>query len=105
MWEFAKNYKYKVEVSTDNTTWTMASDKTASTNAAQTQTDSFSVAGGSELWLTGCSDLNSGSSVTGAGKMTGACFEQADFVSGDKHKARFVQAAASGATEHLQNLV
>jgi hypothetical protein len=43
MWEFAKNYKYKVEVSTDNTTWTMASDKTASTNAAQTQTDSFSV--------------------------------------------------------------
>jgi hypothetical protein len=42
MWEFARNYKYKVEVSTDNTTWTMASDKTASTNAAQTQTDSFS---------------------------------------------------------------
>ena len=43
MWEFARNYKYKVEVSTDNTNWTMAADKTASTNAAQTQTDSFSV--------------------------------------------------------------
>ncbi len=34
-----------------------------------TQTGSFSVAGGSELWLIG-SDLNSGSSVTGAGKVT-----------------------------------
>ncbi len=35
-----------------------------------TQTGSFSVAGGSELWLTGGSNLNSGSSVTGAGKVT-----------------------------------
>ena len=34
-----------------------------------TQTGSFSVAGGSDMWLIG-SNLNSGSSVTGAGKVT-----------------------------------
>lgn len=41
MWEFARNYKYKVEVSTDNVNWTLKVDKTASTNITQTQTDSF----------------------------------------------------------------
>jgi beta-galactosidase len=41
-WEFARNYKYKVEVSTDNTNWTMAVDKTATTNSSQVQTDNFS---------------------------------------------------------------
>jgi beta-glucanase (GH16 family) len=41
MWEFARNYKYKVEVSTDNTTWTLKVDKTANTSTAQTQTDNF----------------------------------------------------------------
>ena len=45
MWEFAKNYKYKVEVSTDDTNWTLAADKTANTNAAQTQSDLFGVTG------------------------------------------------------------
>jgi rhamnogalacturonan endolyase len=42
MWEFARNYKYKVESSTDNSTWTLRADKTANTSTAQTQTDSFS---------------------------------------------------------------
>jgi hypothetical protein len=41
MWETARNYKYKVEVSTDNATWTLVVDKTASTSTAQTQTDNF----------------------------------------------------------------
>jgi lysophospholipase L1-like esterase len=41
MWEFAKVYKYKVEVSTDNTNWTLKVDKTANTSTAQTQTDTF----------------------------------------------------------------
>jgi hypothetical protein len=41
MWEFARNYRYKVEVSTDNVNWTLKVDKTASTSTAQTQTDAF----------------------------------------------------------------
>ena len=41
MWEFARNYKYKVEVSTDNTNWTLKVDKTGTTGAAQTQNDPF----------------------------------------------------------------
>jgi hypothetical protein len=40
-WEFARNYKYKVEVSTDNTNWTLVVDKTATTNSTQVQTDTF----------------------------------------------------------------
>lgn len=41
MWEFARNYKYKVEVSNDNTNWTLVADKTTSTSTAQTQADAF----------------------------------------------------------------
>jgi len=41
MWEFARNYKYKVEVSTDNISWTLAVDKTKNTSSAQTQKDNF----------------------------------------------------------------
>jgi hypothetical protein len=41
MWEFARNYKYKVEVSADNSTWTLAVDKTTYSGTAQTQTDNF----------------------------------------------------------------
>jgi hypothetical protein len=42
MWEKSGVvYKYKVEVSTDNTNWTMAIDKTNNTSTAQTQTDNF----------------------------------------------------------------
>ena len=40
-WEFARNYKYKVEVSTDNTNWTLVVDKTNTTSASQVQTDNF----------------------------------------------------------------
>lgn len=44
-WEkSATNYQYKVEVSTDNTNWTLAADKTANTSTDQTQSDSFSAA-------------------------------------------------------------
>jgi beta-galactosidase len=43
MWEFGgRVYKYRVEVSTDNTTWTTMVDKTNNTSTAQTQTDNFS---------------------------------------------------------------
>jgi PKD repeat protein len=41
MWEFARNYKYKVEVSTDNISWTLVVDKTKNTSSAQTQKDNF----------------------------------------------------------------
>ncbi|MCL6591732.1 MAG: discoidin domain-containing protein [Firmicutes bacterium] len=41
MWEFARNYKYKVEVSTNDSTWTLVVDKTAYSGTAQTQTDNF----------------------------------------------------------------
>ncbi len=42
MWEKSGLvYKYKVEVSTDNTNWTTVKDKTANTSTAQTQTDNF----------------------------------------------------------------
>lgn len=42
MWEFSgRVYKYKVEVSTDNTNWTLVVDKTNNTSTAQTQTDNF----------------------------------------------------------------
>ena len=42
MWEFSgRVYKYRVDVSTDNATWTTVVDKTANTSTAQTQTDNF----------------------------------------------------------------
>jgi unsaturated rhamnogalacturonyl hydrolase len=42
MWEKSGVvYKYKVEVSTDNTSWTLKVDKTNNTSTAQTQTDPF----------------------------------------------------------------
>lgn len=40
-----------------------------------------------------------------AGKMAGPGIEQAQLIGGDEHEARFIQAAASGAAEHLQNFV
>lgn len=42
IWEFARNYKYKVETSTDNASWSLKVDKTSYTGTAQTQTDNFS---------------------------------------------------------------
>jgi alpha-L-fucosidase len=42
MWELnGKVYKYKVEVSTDNTNWTTKIDKTNNTSTQQTQSDNF----------------------------------------------------------------
>jgi len=43
MWEFSgRVYKYKIEVSTDNTNWTLVVDRTNNTSTAQTQSHSFS---------------------------------------------------------------
>ena len=43
MWEFSgRVYRYRVEVSNDNTNWTTAVDKTNTTSTAQTQHDNFS---------------------------------------------------------------
>jgi beta-glucanase (GH16 family) len=43
MWEYnGRIYKYKVEISSDNTNWTLKVDKTNNTSTAQTQTDPFS---------------------------------------------------------------
>ncbi len=41
MWEFARNYKYRVEVSNDDANWTTVVDKTNNTSTAQTQNDPF----------------------------------------------------------------
>ena len=41
MWQYARAYQYKVEVSDDNTNWTLVADKTANTSTAQSQSDSF----------------------------------------------------------------
>jgi endoglucanase len=42
MWESSGVvYKYKVEISTNNSTWTKVVDKTANTSTVQTQTDTF----------------------------------------------------------------
>jgi beta-galactosidase len=42
MWEFSgRVYRYRVEVSTDNTSWTTVVDKTGNTSTAQTQNDPF----------------------------------------------------------------
>jgi uncharacterized protein YjdB len=40
-WEKNGAYKYKIEVSTDNSTWTMAVDKTTNSTSAQIMTDNF----------------------------------------------------------------
>jgi hypothetical protein len=42
MWQYSRQYRYRVEVSRDNTNWTVVADRTSSTVTAQTQSDSFS---------------------------------------------------------------
>jgi hypothetical protein len=42
MWEYSGAYKYKIDVSTDNSTWTNKADKSGNTTVAQTMTDTFS---------------------------------------------------------------
>ncbi len=41
VWEFARAYKYRIEVSSDNVNWTTAVNKTSNTDTSQTQTSSF----------------------------------------------------------------
>ncbi|HEX8347209.1 MAG TPA: nucleoside hydrolase-like domain-containing protein [Actinoplanes sp.] len=41
IWEFARNYRYRISVSTDGSTFTTVSDRSASTSAAQIQDDTF----------------------------------------------------------------
>ena len=43
--QFARNYKYKIEVSTDNITWTIVVNQTTNTSTAQTRQDNFSATG------------------------------------------------------------
>jgi hypothetical protein len=45
VWQYAANYKYKVEVSCDNTNWVLAVDNTAATNANQVQLSYFNAVG------------------------------------------------------------
>lgn len=49
---------------------TVANNSTFVTLGGGAHTGSFTVGSGGDLWLTGGSDLNSGSSVTGAGRVT-----------------------------------
>jgi len=39
--QYARNYRYKIAVSTDNITWITVVDQTKTTSTAQTRTDSF----------------------------------------------------------------
>ena len=41
MWEYSGAYKYKIDVSTDNSTWTNKVDKSGNTIAAQIMSDTF----------------------------------------------------------------
>jgi PKD repeat protein/Leucine-rich repeat (LRR) protein len=43
MWEMTAAYKYKIETSSDNSTWTQRVDRTANTTSQQTFIDNFSV--------------------------------------------------------------
>jgi hypothetical protein len=50
--QFARNYKYKIEVSLDNTNWTIVANRTATTSTAQTRQDSFSATPGRYVRIT-----------------------------------------------------
>jgi hypothetical protein len=50
--QFARNYKYKIEVSQDNTNWTVVANRTATTSTAQTRQDSFSATPGRYVRIT-----------------------------------------------------
>jgi VCBS repeat-containing protein len=43
--QYARNYRYKIEVSTDNINWTIVANRTTTTSTAQTRQDSFSTTG------------------------------------------------------------
>ena len=50
--QFARNYRYKIEVSTDNTIWTTVADRRTTTSTAQTRADSFSATLGRYVRIT-----------------------------------------------------
>jgi hypothetical protein len=50
--QYARNYRYKIEVSTDNTTWKTVADRTTTTSTAQTREDSFSATPGRYVRIT-----------------------------------------------------
>jgi phosphodiesterase/alkaline phosphatase D-like protein len=50
--QFARNYRYKIEVSTDNTIWTTVADRRTTTSTAQTRVDSFSATRGRYVRIT-----------------------------------------------------
>jgi hypothetical protein len=50
--QFARNYRYKIEVSTDNITWTIVADQRTTTSTAQTREDSFSATPGRYVRIT-----------------------------------------------------
>ncbi len=45
IWEKSNAYQYKIDVSTDNSTWTTVVDRSANSTADQTMTDNFSSSG------------------------------------------------------------
>jgi hypothetical protein len=50
--QFARNYRYKIEVSTDNITWTIVADRRTTISTAQTRQDSFSATPGRYVRIT-----------------------------------------------------
>jgi uncharacterized repeat protein (TIGR02543 family) len=50
--QYARNYRYKIEVSTDNISWTVVVNKTANTSTAQIRQDSFSQTPGRYVRIT-----------------------------------------------------
>jgi len=50
--QFARNYRYKIEVSKDNITWTIVANQTTTTSKAQTRQDDFSATPGRYVRIT-----------------------------------------------------
>ena len=50
--QFARNYKYKIEVSTDHINWTTVVNRTTTTSTSQTRQDSFSATPGRYVRIT-----------------------------------------------------
>jgi alpha-L-fucosidase len=50
--QYARNYRYKIEVSTDNINWTTVANKTTTTSTTQTRQDSFNATPGRYVRIT-----------------------------------------------------
>ncbi len=50
--QFARNYRYKIEVSTNNVNWTIVANRTTTTSTAQTRQDSFNATLGRYVRIT-----------------------------------------------------